>query len=114
MHSFQPWLPLDGGNRTLVLLGAAAAAAALNSTSATRGGGDLTLLDFGGAVNLLYHPAGHSFFTSGLALEGLAPTSAGQAAGLTKQMVNGYLWPSVTGEAGHLMVGCRAGGRLAG
>ena len=114
MRAFQPWLPLDGGNRTLLLVGAAAAAAleggagdSGNSTS----GDTLTVLDFGGAVDLMYHPAGHSFYAYGLELDGLASTSAGRAAGLSSQMVNGYLWPTFTGEPQHLMVGGLAGPR---
>ncbi|KAL4434239.1 hypothetical protein ABPG75_000680 [Micractinium tetrahymenae] len=88
--AFAPWLPLNGGNRTVVLAGGKPGAA-------------LTTLDFGGAVNLLYHPEGHSFFTYNLEVQGMAPASAGIAAGLLTQMVGGAFWPTTTGEPGHLM-----------
>lgn len=118
MRAFQPWLPLDGGNRTLLLVGAAAAAAALEGGAGDSGnstsGDNLTVLDFGGAVDLMYHPAGHSFYAYGLELDGLASTSAGRAAGLSSQMVNGYLWPTFTGEPQHLKVGGLAGWRARG
>ncbi|KAL4418774.1 hypothetical protein ABPG77_010379, partial [Micractinium sp. CCAP 211/92] len=88
--AFQPWLPLDCGNRTLVLAGA-------------KPGTNQPVLDFGGAVGLLYHPAGHSFFAYNLQLQGLASAAAGIAAGIRTQMVGGPLWPTMMGEPGHVM-----------
>lgn len=84
--AFQPWLPLNGGNRTLVLAGA-------------RPGASQTVLDFGGAVSLLYHPAGHSFICHGLLLQGMTPASSGVAAGLQAEMVGAYIW-SLGGRLG--------------
>ena len=54
-------------------------------------------------MNLLYHPAGHTFVTYGLALQGMAPASSGIAAGLPLQMVDSNVWPTITGEPGHLV-----------
>lgn len=76
VRAFQPWLPLDGGNRTVVLHG---------SGPPGGGGGARTVLDWGGAVNLLYHPAGHTFLSFELEQQGMAPPSSGYAAGLTSQ-----------------------------
>lgn len=90
--AFKPWLPINGGNRTVVLLGGRTAAP-----------NNHTVLDFGGAVNLMYHPVGHALYTFGLALQGMAPASAGIAGGMTTQMVGGVFWPSTTGEAQHIM-----------
>ena len=110
MRAFEPWLPLDGGNRTLVLAGAAAAVALEGGAEgAAASGGNLTVLDFGREVNLMFHPTGHAFYTYGLSLEGLAPAFAGLDMGIQFQMVNGYLWPTITGAPQHFMVG--RGGR---
>ncbi len=77
--AFQPWLPLECGSRTVVLAGA-------------KPGANQTVLDFGGAVGLLYHPAGQSFIFHGLLLQGMAPAASGSAAGLEAEMVGAYLW----------------------
>ncbi|KAL4434240.1 hypothetical protein ABPG75_000681 [Micractinium tetrahymenae] len=90
LAAIQPWLPLSGGNRTLVLAGA-------------KPGANQTVLDFGGAVGLLVHPAGHEFICHNLQLQGMAPASSGMSAGLQAEMVGAYLWPTTTGEPGHLM-----------
>lgn len=88
LASFKSWLPLDGGNRTVVLAGA-------------RPGPSQTVLDFGGEVGLLYHPAGHSFFAYNLQLQGLAPASAGVAAGMLTQVRLGA-WVCACGACGPL------------
>ncbi|PSC76682.1 kinase [Micractinium conductrix] len=88
--AFAPSFPIDGGNCTVVLLGAAP-------------GSGRTLLDFGEGVGLLFHPVNHTFLTYGLAIRGLAPASAGLAAGITTQMVGGAFWPTTLGAPSHLM-----------
>lgn len=71
VQPFAPWLPLNGGNRTVALVGAGAAAAAAGAGDPSAPPPPPTRLDFGGAVNLLYHPAGHSFLTCAAAVRAL-------------------------------------------
>ncbi|PRW58809.1 kinase [Chlorella sorokiniana] len=109
VRPFEPWLPINGGNRTVLLLGARGGGSGnARGDGGSGSGGDGSLgppvtLDFGGAVNLMYHPVHHQFITYNLALQGMAPASSGYAAGLTSQMVGGAFWPSTTGEPHHLM-----------
>lgn len=63
VRSFEPWLPINGGNRTVLLLGARGGVASGNASSngTSSYGSDSPLgppvvLDFGGAVDLMYHP----------------------------------------------------------
>ncbi|EFN57850.1 hypothetical protein CHLNCDRAFT_143307 [Chlorella variabilis] len=97
--AFQGSLPINGGNRTVVLRGGKA--------GASREGASACTLDWGEVVDLLFHPAGHSFYAYNLILQartaGMAPSAAGYAAGLGTQMVAGVFWPTTTGEPGHLM-----------
>lgn len=66
LRAFEPWLPINGGNRTVLLLGARSGnasgdAASSNSSADIGSGGSLggpVVLDFGGAVDLMYHPVG--------------------------------------------------------
>ena len=129
--AFQGSLPINGGNRTVVLRGGKA--------GASREGASACTLDWGEVVDLLFHPAGHSFYAYNLILQartavqlppscrqpplvafrlasfldpalrrprrlqGMAPSAAGYAAGLGTQMVAGVFWPTTTGEPGHLV-----------
>ncbi len=63
VRAFAPWLPINGGNRTVLLLGARGGVASGNASSngtSTYGGdsplGPPVTLDFGGVVNVFYHP----------------------------------------------------------
>ena len=119
--AFQGSLPINGGNRIVVLRGGKAGAS----------GGNPTVLDWGSSVNVMYHPSGHSFYAynlilqarplcgwqaatqcgactrsvhlRALTLQGLAPASSGYSAGMSKQMVGGMFWPTYSGEPGHMV-----------
>ena len=93
LQTFAPYLPIHGGNRTLVLLGAA------------HGGWRQTVVDWGGGVAVLHFPAGHSFYTYNLELRGRAPAAAGLSAGLPVQVAGSSLWPTLTGDANHTVRG---------
>ena len=94
---FKPSLPINSGNRTLILAGAPRLPGGVS--------GNLTTLDWGGAVNVMYHPAQLQFFIFGLQVQGVPPDAAGFAAGLPSQVVSRTLWPTYSGEPGHLVSG---------
>jgi hypothetical protein len=59
---FERWLPIDGGNRTIVLAGA-------------RPDGGRTIADWGGQVAIMHHPAEHAFYAYNLVLQVLCSLS---------------------------------------
>ena len=62
LRAFEPWLPINGGNRTVLLLGQRGGGGADGGGGCGNFSGDgpdlgePVVLDFGAAVNLLYHP----------------------------------------------------------
>ena len=79
LQTFAPYLPIDGGNATLVLLGAAPDSAR-------------TRVDWGGGVAVLHQPPGRTFLSVNLELRGMAPPSAGLSRGLPLQTLKAYMW----------------------